>query len=226
MAINAEATSNGSPLANGHAHDADLEAKQPLLLPTAVKRRVEQPRFAKLTLPPKYDNLSLVTRLWLQSRLVEPSEDKKDKKKEKEKEKGSGDDEKDKEKEGGEKSVAIATPDEPVFRTGGRKRPITPAALWVWLDLARVLAPYLRVALQHARPLRLAIYILKMVLDTLQPTFKCVSFFRCVGMDFTDPQDLCAVAAVRPRRGGVGRQAGTVADGPAHRIRWTHDPSR
>lgn len=38
------------------------------------RRPQRQPTFSKLTLPPEYDQLNLVTRLWLQSRLIKPQE--------------------------------------------------------------------------------------------------------------------------------------------------------
>lgn len=51
------------------------------------KPPVRQPAFSNLTLPSKYDHLNLVTRLWLQSRIIKPKEwEEKEKEREKRRE--------------------------------------------------------------------------------------------------------------------------------------------
>lgn len=139
--------------ANGHAK---AERSKQLLLAAMKRHQAVTPRFSKLTLPPKYDRFPLLTRLWLQSRVIPP-----------EKGKTSRRASRPPSPDGENKDLAA-----PQFALGGRKRPFSLAMVWIWLDIGRLLAPYTRVALSHAHPVRLAIYVLKMVIDNLEYTVK------------------------------------------------------
>lgn len=97
------------------------------------KRPVKQPTFSNLTLPPEYDHLNLVTRLWLQSRIIKPKEwAEKEKEREKRREEREKERQRRKEKqaleEGSTDAAATTGEKDPVDRANGASTPASEAS--------------------------------------------------------------------------------------------------